>query len=87
MDNHELQIGSLWTEPNYRGMGLATCAIQEILRNAPHLGQVYWYIVAKDNHASIRVAEKNGFTLYGVGRRTERWNVSLLGTFELIQRF
>lgn len=83
MAEGDLQIGGLWTEPRYRGLGLATYAVQAILRAETSPNRVYWYVVADDNPPSIRVAEKNGFTMYGFAARVRRFG-GLLARFEIL---
>jgi GNAT superfamily N-acetyltransferase len=83
MGANDLQVGDVWTAPRHRGRGLATFAMQEILRAAPQPHQVYWYVADEENAASIRVAEKNGFARAGWGRRTRPFRISLVGAFEM----
>ncbi len=81
MNAADLQIGSTWTEPGFRGQGLAAYAVQEILRAERRPEQVYWYVVAENNLSSIHVAQKSSLELYGAGQRLNRWGSSLLGIF------
>jgi RimJ/RimL family protein N-acetyltransferase len=83
MGAEDLQIGDVWTEPRHRCRGLATFAVQEILRAAPKPDQAYWYVAAEDNFASIRTAEKDGFLRVCWGRRTRPFGISLLGAYEM----
>lgn len=81
MDRLDLQIGDVWTDPHYRGRGLATQAIGLILdRWQGHFASI-WYIVDETNIASIRVIEKSGFNLAGRGCRTEPLMLRPLGRF------
>jgi RimJ/RimL family protein N-acetyltransferase len=82
MGEDHLQIGGLWTEPRHRGRGLATYAVQSILRAEKLPDRVYWYVAAEDNPASIRVAEKNGFAMHGFAASVKRFG-GLLTRFEL----
>jgi len=83
MAQEDLQIGDLWTHSDHRNKGLATYAIQEIVNILGKPGRRFWYVVEKDNFASIRVIEKSGFVRVGEGIRTKRFGVSLLGSYVL----
>jgi RimJ/RimL family protein N-acetyltransferase len=80
MREGDLQVGDTWTDPGHRGMGLASFALDAILRSAPPARQ-FWYLVERENVPSIRVAEKCGFRLAGRGLRSCRYGSSLLGAF------
>jgi RimJ/RimL family protein N-acetyltransferase len=82
MDQSSLQIGDTWTDPEYRGKGLAVRAIQEVVQ---HYGvrRDLWYVVEKDNTASIRVIEKVGFSLVGIGGRSPRFGIRVLGKYHI----
>lgn len=86
MGKKDLQIGDTWTMPEYRGKGLASFAIQEIVKLHKKPGRRFWYIVEEDNIPSIRAVEKVGFVKYGVGTRKKRIGMALFGFFEIQQR-
>jgi RimJ/RimL family protein N-acetyltransferase len=87
MIKKDLQIGDTWTDPKYRGRGLAAYAMKKIthLQKAP--GRRFWYVTERENIASIRAAEKAGFVKFGEGVRTKRFGHNLFGTFEMMTRF
>jgi RimJ/RimL family protein N-acetyltransferase len=41
----------------------------------------FWYVVEDANVASIRVIEKAGFILTGIGKRVPRLGIGLLGYY------
>jgi RimJ/RimL family protein N-acetyltransferase len=57
---------SYWLGKSYWGKGIATQALTLFLEIVPQ--RPLYARVAKDNIASIRVLEKNGFTLSGEGK-------------------
>jgi RimJ/RimL family protein N-acetyltransferase len=85
MGKSDLQIGGLWTNPSLRCLGLATYAVQEILRAEEQPERVYWYVVAENNVPSVRVAEKNGFIAHGFASRRRHLGSSWLARFELME--
>ncbi|HET8635984.1 MAG TPA: GNAT family protein [Acidobacteriaceae bacterium] len=86
MARDDLQVGATWTDPGWKGRGLATAALIAACGAWNGRYRRMWYIVEQDNTASIRVAEKSGFKLAGVGDRTRPLGVSLLGQYRLCQR-
>jgi RimJ/RimL family protein N-acetyltransferase len=81
MARHDLQIGDTWTEPNHRGKGLATYAIQLVLAYPEFQGRRIWYVVHSSNAASICAAERAGFKKLGAATRTKRFGLSAFGQF------
>lgn len=81
MAESDLQVGSTWTSPEYRGKGLGALGLRTALASVGR--RVCWYLAEEDNLPSIRVAEKAGFVLAGAGVRTSRFGLSLLGSFVL----
>jgi hypothetical protein len=49
----DLQIGNTWTEPSYRGRGLALFALVQIIEEMEEIGRDFWYVVDRENLASI----------------------------------
>lgn len=86
MGKKDLQIGDTWTMPEYRGKGLASFAIQEIVKLHKKPGHRFWYVVEEDNIPSIKTVEKAGFVKYGAGVRKKRMGITLLGCFEIEER-
>ena len=81
----DLQIGDTWTQPEYRGQGLATFAIQKIAEAFRKPGRTFWYVVEQENRASIRAVEKAGFEMLGEGNRTKRFGIRALGAYIIQQ--
>jgi RimJ/RimL family protein N-acetyltransferase len=79
----DLQVGDTWTDPGERGKGLATIALESILKIHSTRRRTCWYVVESDNRASIRAVEKAGFTLAGRGIRTRRFGLGILGRLVL----
>lgn len=77
----DLQIGDVFTDPDYRGLGLARTAIGLI--NAEWAGQFrhMWYLCSPENVASIKVIEACGYQLVASGDRTRRFGLSFLGSY------
>jgi RimJ/RimL family protein N-acetyltransferase len=83
MAREDLQIGDVWTAPEFRRRGIASAALRHALVTCARPGRRIWYIVAEDNTASIRTAEKIGMQRVGVGERTRRLGVGLLGAYRI----
>jgi RimJ/RimL family protein N-acetyltransferase len=83
MAAEDIQIGDTWTDPKERGKGLATIALESILKARRQSRKTCWYVVESDNAASIRSAEKAGFALVGRGIRTSPWGVRVIGRYVL----
>lgn len=81
MEAKDLQIGDVWTEPAWRGKGIATSSISTIVSSFTSPDRQFWYLTEPDNHASIRAVEKNGFEQHGEGRRIPRLRLHVLGQF------
>jgi RimJ/RimL family protein N-acetyltransferase len=81
MAEDDLQIGDVWTDAANQNRGLASFAIQQILRAKAKPGRSIWYIVDAANLSSIRIVEKLGFLRVGVGARSKRPGFGLLDQF------
>jgi len=79
--NGDLQIGDTWTDPEYRGRGLALFALKMIVATLARPGRQLWYVVEVINKPSIRVAEKAQFTLAAEGTRVIPWGVKLADAY------
>jgi len=79
MEEGDLQICRTYTEPEYRGKGLAKFGVQEILRSGLVASGYYWYVVAPTNTTSIQVAKASGFQEYGLGHKSSPLGISKLG--------
>src|SRR5438552_1370872 len=49
MANDDLQIGDVWTDPEYRGLGIASFAIRQIVVARARRGRSIWYVVEANN--------------------------------------
>jgi RimJ/RimL family protein N-acetyltransferase len=82
MTHEDLQIGDVWTDVKYRGIGLATYGIERAIELAGERVRRIWYVVEESNVRSIRLVEKVGFACVARGIRTHRLGISLLGAFQ-----
>jgi RimJ/RimL family protein N-acetyltransferase len=82
----DLQTAGIWTDPALRGAGLGLVAMGECLRWLEDSRCTLWYVVRDDNLASLRLAEKCGFRLVGVGLRTRRLGSHKFGVFQIRER-
>jgi RimJ/RimL family protein N-acetyltransferase len=83
MRKDDLQIGDVWTQPNYRGRGIAKRVLSTIVSLPQFRGRRFWYIVEESNLPSIRAAEDAGFTLFGRGKKRRRFGLSVLGYYSV----
>ena len=81
----DIQVGDTWTDPSERGKGIATTALERVLRAPSSHKRMCWYVVEPDNQASIRVVEKAGFLLAGRGIRTRPFGLGILGRYMLTE--
>jgi RimJ/RimL family protein N-acetyltransferase len=85
MEKEDIQVGDTWTNSAVRGKGLATIALENIVKAPRNRNRTCWYIVEADNTASIRVVEKAGFMLTGCGIRTRLFGLGILGQYVLTE--
>lgn len=83
LEDRELQIGDTWTDPVHRGNGLASRALRAILELERRPGRRFWYVVGRNNAASVRVVEKAGFHLVGDGAFERPLGLKLLGSYRM----
>lgn len=83
MSADDLQISSTWTATEYRGHGLATIALQYIVREKGKQNRRFWYVTREDNPASISVCKKAGFNLFSNAARETFFGSRLLGRLSL----
>lgn len=83
MAKDDVQLGDLWTDPDYRGRGLARLVAGAIHVDFSQSCGAFWYLVPEDNAASIRLVESLGYELVAVGTRTRPMGLSFLGQFKL----
>lgn len=77
----DLQIGDLWTHPDARRQGLARDAVAEAHRMFGGAGTRFWYVVAADNRASVRLIRSCGYALVAQGARTAPLGIRAIGRF------
>lgn len=82
----DLHVADTWTDPDYRGRGLAPWAIRELVRRLKRRGREFWYVVSEDNLQSIRAVEKAGFSRVGSGTLTRRLGLRFLAYFKIDAR-
>lgn len=85
MSPNDLQIGDIWTDPSWRGRGMAVLAIRQIIGSFGQPRRAFWYIADIANSSSIRVAEKAGLVLVGAGEKRARLGVRALGAYEIVR--
>jgi ubiquinone/menaquinone biosynthesis C-methylase UbiE/GNAT superfamily N-acetyltransferase len=81
MGKNDLQIGMIFTQTEHRRKGLALYTGREILNRCEKSGRTIWYITEENNLASRRLAEKLGFSEFGLAIRRK---IFLLGRYELL---
>jgi len=72
METDDVQFTYVMTHPDYRGQGLAIKMINSMISELGSKTNTFWYVTDTENRASIRVAEKLGFSYAGVAER-EGW--------------
>jgi RimJ/RimL family protein N-acetyltransferase len=81
----DLQAAGIWTRPDLRGRGLGLAALGEALRLCQRPGRTLWYMAREQNHASIRLAEKAGFRLWGWGEKPAWPGLGPLGAYRVTE--
>jgi RimJ/RimL family protein N-acetyltransferase len=84
MAQNDLQIGYVWTDPSSRGQGLAARGVDLLVEALGAQGRRFWYVVNEHNAASIRVAQKAGFTWIGSGHARRRWKIPGSSVYYLV---
>jgi RimJ/RimL family protein N-acetyltransferase len=77
----DFQIGDTWTDPEYRGKGLALFAVRKLVGMLERPGRRIWYVVESRNYPSIRVVEKAGFELVAEGLHLLPFGLTLAGSY------
>lgn len=83
MKDEDLQISGTWTDPAFRGLGLATAALRKAVLLFRRPERQFWYLTRSSNAPSIAVCCKVGFAFAGTAHRTSRLHSRLLGQFLL----
>lgn len=84
MGNDDLQISSTWTQPEFRGKGLASVALAHIVQTMKAAHRRFWYVTREANLSSIRVCRRVGFELLAYGRRDRFLGLRILGQLNLM---
>ena len=74
MSKKDVQITYVMTNEKYRGQGMAKKMIKRIFYDLGSTVGSFWYVTDTENYASQRVAEKLGFSLVGIGKKTKITN-------------
>ena len=83
MDEGDVQISSMWTDTEHRGLGLATAACQYVISSKTRRGRV-WFASRIANQASLAVCKKCSFQLVGTAIRASRFGSRIFGTLSLL---
>lgn len=79
MDPDDIHISDTWTDPDYRGRGIATFAARLIVARAEPT-QTVWYATQKLNEPSLAVCRSLGMEPAGTATRTRRLGIRLFGS-------
>lgn len=66
MGARDIHVCMTWTDPAYRGRGLATLVLATLVRTMAIPGRRFWYLARPRNAASIAVCTKAGFVPHGL---------------------
>ena len=83
MADDDMQVGSVWTHPDYRGAGLARFGVETIIRHIAKRNRKIWYVVDRDNRASVRLAERIGFQRLGSGDKSTVSGISPFAAYRI----
>ncbi len=81
--DNDVVIGDTSTEPSHRRRGLALFALLQIVEEMKEIGRDFWYVVDRENLASISVAKKAGFECVASGACIKPWGIRLLGAYTM----
>jgi RimJ/RimL family protein N-acetyltransferase len=85
MARGDIQAAGIWTRPDLRGRGLGLAALREVLQRCQGPGRTLWYLAREQNPASIRLAEKAGFRLWGLGLKPAWPGLGPLGAYRVTE--
>jgi RimJ/RimL family protein N-acetyltransferase len=86
MEKNDLQFGDIYTDPVYRGQGIAPYSIRQVVNQFINKSPKFWYVAEEKNEASVRLAEKLGFTLYGKGVRKSTLGIRAIGQYIILNK-
>lgn len=84
MNKSDLQITNVLVSPEYRGKGIAYEMIMHAFRHFSTKNRTFWYVTTDDNAASIKLCEKAGFQLAGIGKKIIKLGMKGLSEIKLI---
>lgn len=70
MKNNDVQFTFVITDPDYRGKGIAEQALRIAIEKFYKPGRTFWYLTDSDNHSSLRLCSKLGFSFQGYAKRS-----------------
>lgn len=73
MEEEDIHIGPIWTDPEHRGEGLAKSTVASLVEFLAKGNRGFWAMVDMENTAEITVFEKLGFVDLGVVKRNKRF--------------
>jgi RimJ/RimL family protein N-acetyltransferase len=83
MAARDVQVSSTWTDPEFRGQGLATFALRRLTTMYLQTPETIWYMTRVANPASITVCRRASFNDVGYARRSTWMGIRMLGQFVL----
>lgn len=81
MASTDLQISDTWTDPEYRGRGIASFAARLVVARADP-SQTIWYATSASNVSSLAVCRSLGMESAGRAIRAKRLGLRVLGSLE-----
>lgn len=72
MGEKDIQIKNVFTHPDYRGKGLANYLLSKVLGELKDKETTFWYLTHSENHGSIALAKKAGFSFEGIYKKKRR---------------
>ncbi len=85
MNKDDIQIGDIWTHPNYRGKGIAKYILNEVVNKFKNKKIGIWYICQIDNHSSIKIAESIGFEMISNAKKIRFLGLNITGKYILTE--
>jgi len=77
MEDQDIHIGPILTDPECTGRGIATSAVASLVEFCAKDNRKFWAMVDPENKAEIKVFEQLGFVDCGVVKREKRFLFSV----------